>query len=318
MRAAPRSRQSALCALALLVLAPAAVAAPAVRVQAQGCAGIDATEVERLLEIELGPLAAPRATVRPIEVTLACRESELRMTARDPILDRQLVRDVTIGPPEPGRDRTIALLVSQVFLTAWAEEFLEHPTPPPPAPPAGPTPREPASSPAAPAWEVEATGGVRLRDQAALARGEWVAASVARAAGPVRLLATAGFERGAAGRASGTVAWTMGELGVGLGWRSARRGRLAFAAALTGTAALTEVHGDAASAETAGSSLRGVLGQVALAAGPRLVWTRLRVGADVQLGVTFPGATARVTGDRDLALGGAWAGAGVTIGWGLR
>ena len=58
--------------------------------------------------------------------------------------------------------------------------------------------------------------------------------------------------------------------------------------------------------------------EAAVAAGPRLMWDRLRIGADLQLGVMFPGATARVSGDRDLALGGVWAGAGLTVGWGMR
>jgi len=304
--------------VAVLLIGRAAAAAPTVHVQAQGCAGIDAPEVERLLEIELGPLAAPRATVHPFQVALACDGARLRMTARDPILDRQLVRDVAIGPPEPGRDRTIALLVSQVFLTAWAEEFLEHPAPPPRAPAATPVGPPPPQVPAGPTWEVEAGAAVRGRDWAAPARGEGLGLALSRAAGPLRVLATAGFEHGAADRSAGTVLWTMGELGVGLGWWSARRGRVALAAALTGTAAYAQVHGEAGSAATDGGTVRGVLGQVALAAGPRLLWTRLRLGADLQIGVAFPGATARVSGDRDVAMAGVWAGAGLTVGWGLR
>ncbi len=307
--------------MAVLLVGRAAVAAPTVHVQAQGCAGIDAPEVERLLEIDLGPLAAPRATVHPFQVALACDGARLRMTARDPILGRQLVRDVAIGPPEPGRDRTIALLVSQVFLTAWAEEFLEHPAPPPRPPgaaPPAPPPPAPAAAPAGPTWELEAGAAVRVRDWSAPARGERLALALSRAAGPVRLLATVGFERGSADRTPGAAVWTMGELGAGLGWWSARRGRAAFAAALTGSAVYTQVHGEAAAAATDGGSVRGVLGQLALAAGPRLLWARLRLGADLQLGVAFPGATARVSGDRDVALAGVWAGAGLTVGWGLR
>jgi hypothetical protein len=302
----------------LLAIAAPAAAAPTVHVQTQDCAGVDAAEVERLMEIELGPLAAPRAAASPFEVALACLGSRLRMTARDPILDRQLQREVAVGAPEPGRDRTIALLVSQLFLTAWAEEFLEHPAPRAPAPDASPPARDARPPPTGPSWELEANGGVRLRDWSAPAVGENVGVTMFRRAGGARLLATAGLERGAAQRASGAAVWTMGQLGAGLGWRSARRGRLAFAAALIGTAVLTEVHGAPGSAATGGSAVRGVLGQATLAAGPRLIWDRLRVGADLQLGATFPGATARVAGDRALALGGVWAGASLTVGWGMR
>ncbi|MES1209937.1 MAG: hypothetical protein ABUS79_28710, partial [Pseudomonadota bacterium] len=312
-----RSPRAALWALALLVVARTVAAAPTVHVQAQDCPGIDAAEVERLLEIDLGPLAAPRASVRPVQVALACQGARLRMTARDPILDRQLVRDVGIGANEPGRDRTIALLVSQLFLTAWAEEFLEHPGPAPAAN-AAPAPPTRPPVPAGPRWELEADAGMRLRDWSAPALAERFGVAVSRGAGPVRLMATAGFERGAADRVSGAAVWMMGQLGAGAGWRSGRRGRVAFAAALTGAVVFTEIHGDPSSEAAAGSSVRGVLGEAALAAGPRLVWDRLRIGADLQIGVTFPGATARVSGDRDLALGGPWAGAALTVGWGAR
>ena len=208
--------------------------------------------------------------------------------------------------------------MSQLFLTAWAEEFLEHPGPATPGPDATLAIRSPPATPAQPRWEVEADAGVRVRDWSSPAAGERFGLAVSRGAGPVRLVATAGLERGSADRAVGTAVWTMAQLGAGLGWRSARRGRVAFAAALTGTAVLTQVHGDAASSATDSGSVRGVLGQAALAAGPRLLWDRLRIGADLQIGVTFPGATARVSGDRDLALGGTWAGAGLTVGWGMR
>ncbi len=302
----------------MLAVASPVAAAPRVQVQAQDCAGIDATEVERLLELELGPLAGPRAAVHPFQVTLVCTGARLRMTARDPILDRQLVRDVTLGGPEPGRDRTIALLVSQLFLTAWAEEFLERPAPAPPAADATLAIRPAAAIPPGPRWELEAGAGLRVRQWSSPALGEHLGVAVARNTGPVRLTATAGLERGSADRALGAAVWTMGQLGAGVSWQSTRRGRVAFAAALVGAAVLAEVHGDAASAATAGSTVRGVLGEAALAAGPRLVWDRLRVGADLQVGVTFPRATARVSGDRDLAVGGAWAGAGLTVGWGVR
>ena len=228
------------------------------------------------------------------------------------------MREVAIGAPEPGSDRTIALLVSQLFLTAWAEEFLEHPAPAARRRTPRPRRRTTPAAPAGPRWEVQVDAGVRLRDWASPALGERVGVVLSRRAGPARLLSTAGFERGAANRASGAAVWTMGQLGAGAGWLSARRGHVAFAAALTGAVVLTEIHGDAASAATAGSSVRGLLGEAAVAAGPRLVWDRLRVGADLQLGVTLPGATARVSGDRDVALSGAWAGVGLTLGWGIR
>lgn len=300
----------ALLAAALAGAAPAA-AAPAIRVDVQACAGVDAREVERLLAIELETLAPTGS----IDVGLTCAGPRLRMTARDPVLGRALVRDVELGPPDPGRDRTIALLVSQLFLTSWAEEFLEHPVPH--APPVGPvtvTPQRPVPRPAS--WDVQLAAGTRLRDWDAPALAGTVSVTGRRRVGPVQVLALAAFEHGAADRAAGSAVWNLGELGAGLGWRSAEHHRVAVSAALTGSAALAQVRGDAASAAYAGSSVGGALGQVALTAGPCLVRPRWRAGLDLELGATWPRATARIAGDRALALGGPWTGARVWIGWG--
>lgn len=297
---------------ALARAAPAS-AAPSIRVDAQACAGVAPREVERLLAIDLEALGPTGA----IEVGLTCTGARLRMTARDPVLGRALVREVEIGPPDPGRDRTIALLVSQLFLTSWAEEFLEHPVPRPApavsrpvAATAGPPPPAPAS------WDVQLAAGARLRDWVAPALAEHVSVAGGRRAGRLRLLVLAGFEHGAADRAAGSVVWNLGELGAGVGWSSGRRHRVAFSAALTSSAALVHVQGEAASPASAGSSVAGVVGQAALAAGPCLAGDRWQAGLQLEVGATWPGATARVSGDRDLSLGGPWAGAGLWIGWG--
>lgn len=315
----PNRRWLAAVWTAALLLRPAATlaagpTAPQIRVQAQACPAVDASEVERLLAIELGALAP----AGPIEVTLACDGARLRMTARDPVLDRQLVREVAVGPPDPGRDRTIALLVSQMFLTSWAEEFLEHPGPRAPAPAAAATQPAAGTSGSPASWELQVGGGARLRDWAAPALGEQISVRAGRQAGPVQLLAAVGFERGSADRAAGSAGWTIGELGAGMGWTSRRFGHLAFAVALLGSAAVGRVHGDPASAAYTGSAIRGVLGQAALAAGPRLEGDRWRAGLELELGATWPTATARVAGDRDVALGGPWAGGRLWIGWGRR
>jgi hypothetical protein len=283
----------------------------AIHMQVQDCPAVDAGEVERLLRLELQPLGA---TSRPLEVTLTCSGPRVRMVARDPNLDRQLTRDVVIGPPDPGRDRTIALLVSQLFLSARAQDLLERPAPaaavvvaPPPVAPA-PSRR----------WELEVAAGARARDWSSPATGEWIAAGAGRRAGPVRLLATAEVERGSAQRSAGVAIWTIEALGAGVAWRSGVHGRLALDATFVASLALAQARGEPASASFAGNSVSGVLGQAALSAGPSLSWSHLRLGLRLQIGATFPGATAQVSGDRDLRLGGAWAGAGLSVGWGWR
>jgi hypothetical protein len=290
--------------LALALAAPgAARAAAAIEVRVHGCPGVDGQEVERLLGIELAFARAQRPAAPPIEVALDCDGPRLSMTARDPILNRPLGRELTLGPPEPGRDRTIALLVSQLLLSSWAEGFLERPAPVPA--PGLPTP--------APRWELAFDAGARVRDWAAPAFAARIALRPARRVGRLRLLGELAFERGTAERAAGDVTWSMGAAGLGIGAGTRGRGRLAFGAAVVVSLAYADAHGDAASPAFTAASTHGFLGEAALGAGPELALRAFRLGLEVQAGATFPAATAEVSGDRSLALGGFWLGAGLTV-----
>ena len=92
----------------------------------------------------------------------------------DPATQKRLAREVTLGPPEPGRERTIALLASQLLLTSWAESFLARTAPAPTAPKdATPSPSRSAVTseassdeprPPATSWEVALAAGLRLRE----------------------------------------------------------------------------------------------------------------------------------------------------------
>jgi hypothetical protein len=322
----------------------ASAAGPAIEVHVTGCADVDGREVERLLAIELAfvvaQVTAQRAAQAPIAVALSCAGPRLLMTAQDPILNRPLAREVVLGPPEAGRDRTIALLVSQLFLTSWAEGLLARPNAattgattttgatattasiaPPQAPPsptvvvsAGEAERRPAR------FELHAESGVRLRDRSSPVLGEQVSFGLAFPLGRLRALAQLDVEHGSTDRAAGVVSWTLAAAGLGTGWRSRRHGVVALDSSALLSLGFADVHGAAGAAATTGSTVTGVVGGVALGAGPVLFWGSARLALEVELGATFPTATARVSGERDVALGGLWAGAGLSVGvgWAAR
>ncbi len=304
---------------------------PAIEVRVTDCADVDGREVERLLAIELAFVAAQQPAAGTIAVALACTGSRLQMTAQDPILNRRLAREVVLGPPEPGRDRTIALLVSQLFLTSWAEGLLERPStttptapptavaqaapPPPPSSGAASSPLPPRASSCA--WNPAcacATGRARHGENRSLS------ALPFRLKGRLRALAALDFEHGLTDRVAGVVTWSIGAAGLGSGWRSRRHGVVAFDSSALVSLGFVEVSGEAGSAAIAGSTLTGVVGEAALGAGPLFYWGAARLGLGLQLGATFPTATARVSGERAVALGGLWAGAGLSVGagWGER
>ncbi len=312
------------CLAALGTSGRASAAVPAIEVRVSGCADVDGREVERLLAIELAFVASQQPTVGTIAVALDCAGSRLRMTAQDPILNRQLAREVILGPPEPGRDRTIALLVSQLFLTSWAEGLLERPNPATTTPTAVPQAASPTivvsggEPPASTArFELRLESGARLRDWSNPAWGEQVSLGAAfRLKGRLRALAALDFEHGSTDRATGVVSWSIGAAGLGSGWRSRRHGAVAFDSSALVSLGFVDVSGEAGSAAIAGSTLTGFVGEAALGAGPVFYWGAARLGLELQLGATFPTATARVSGERDVALGGLWAGAGLSVGTG--
>jgi hypothetical protein len=309
-------------AAALWCAAARAAPAAAIDVDVAACPGVDAAEVARLLDIELAFATGPRPP-QPLAVRLDCAGPRVRIAARDPITGRPLEREVTVGPDDPGRDRTIALLASQLFLTSWAEGFLERQPPaasPPPAPPPGRAPAAVAAAvddrgvaPGPRAWELLASGGLRLRDLTSPSFGERVAIRPAMRIGGARALAELAYERGTAERTAGSVGWSIASAGAGVGWRTRPRARVALDATAVASIALVEANGRGAAAGLAGRSARGWVGDAALAAGPVASFGALRVGLTVEAGWLLPAATARVAGDRDVALGGPWAGASLFV-----
>jgi hypothetical protein len=318
----------AAASLGVTLLASATARAASIEVRDTGCAGVDDREIERLLGLELAFAASSSALHDPLRVDLACADDRVHIAAVDPVTGSPLERDITLGHPEAGREagreRTIALLASQLFLASWAESFLEPPrNAAPPSPPAAAPAEPPAERPAegqAPAhdWEIAGAVGVRLRDWKLPAVDERASLRPIFGIGRARVVLAIAYEVGTADRTGGTLAWSMASAGLGVGWRSARWGRLAFEGDVLGSVALVDARGQQPGVGVVTSSTRGVVGEVGVAVGPVLYAGPLRLGLQAQGGVSFPGAAARDASGRDVELAGAWAelALGVAIGGG--
>ena len=106
----------------LVAAAPAPEAAPSrVVVQAEGCEGLAPEEVGRVLDLELSMVTTEIRSGPPLEVGLACAGERLTITVLDPLTRKRLERDVPAPAPEPGRERVVALAVSQLFAASWLE-----------------------------------------------------------------------------------------------------------------------------------------------------------------------------------------------------
>src|SRR5687768_11965167 len=151
-----------------------------ITVRSSDCADLDVGELQRLLNVELAP--AP-GDPRPAELALRvrCVDDRIDLSVVDPKTGKELERSI-VAPPrnERGRERIIALAVSELFETAWLDLLVApepariDPEPPPvePAPP--PEPAPPSTTPPKPARRDAITIGVALaarRIQAPLPTG---------------------------------------------------------------------------------------------------------------------------------------------------
>ncbi len=315
--------------VALLCVAPrSAHAAQPIEVSTAACPTLDRAEIQRLLSIELGSVSRQwqqSVASEPLHVQLSCEGSRVAVAISDRLTDKRLARDVEIDPSAPDRDRTAALLVSELFLGSWSELLRAPVAPPPPAipahvpPPAEPPPhREPAR---ALRGAVDLVAGARLRSlDHPVVSGDLVLRLELIAARHARFFVTGGYERGATSRSDGTVDFSLASAGLGVGWRSSRIGRLVLDVAATGSAAYVDLSGSAR-ASAVGSSTSGAVAELALVGGPSLILGPARIGLELTAGWTVSPVTGHVLADatatasdtRDVSLGGIWLGASLVF-----
>ena len=323
-RCAKSARRLVGACVAAILISNGTAAAATVEVRATGCTELDEGEVERLLGIELAFVASAPPLRDVLRVELFCSGSRLRISVVDPATQKPLEREVALGPPEPGRERTIALLASQLLLTSWAESFLARAAPVPPAPKETPfdgaerslatDPSSNARGGAPPSWEVGLGAGVRMRDEDSPVLDPRIFVRPSVGVGRFRALLEVAYERGSTPRTGGTIGWSMVSGGVGGGWRSGRLGVVALEATATASVVWIVAQGEPATPAFVGDSRRGTAGEGAIAAGPIFFVGPVSIGLALETGVLVPSVTARSSGDSSVALGGVWGGASVRVG----
>jgi hypothetical protein len=292
-------------------------------VEADGCGDLRVSEVKRILRIELLNVSSATREDAPLRVELSCDEDRVRVVAIDPVTDKRLSRDVVLGRARD-RERTLALLVSQLFLTSWAELLL--------APPKVDTPVHAAPPPAAavsaaqdltkqalpsqsPRWRALLAFGPRVRDlHSSPTVTQHVALDVGLALSPrARALVQVGYERGSADRVSGTVDLGLASASVGASLALVERGRFVLETGATAGATYIDVRGNA-SAPAVASAASGVAAQGALHIMPAVHLGPVLAGLAFEAGLTAPRVDAHVARDADVSLGGAWGGASLIVG----
>jgi hypothetical protein len=104
-------------------------------IEARQCQGLSTAEVERLLAIELTTVAETGGIADPLTIELDCRGSVIEIAVRDPVTRKRLAREIPAPPPNAaGRERMVALAISQLFVASWLELLMpgdERPRPEP-------------------------------------------------------------------------------------------------------------------------------------------------------------------------------------------
>ncbi|MCA9650015.1 MAG: hypothetical protein KC501_08910, partial [Myxococcales bacterium] len=102
-------------------VARAEPSSPRVVVEADRCIGLRSDEVGRLLDIELATVTTELRSGPPLEVLLRCEQERMTIEVVDPLTRKRLSRDIPVPLPEPGRERVVALAISQLFAASWLE-----------------------------------------------------------------------------------------------------------------------------------------------------------------------------------------------------
>jgi hypothetical protein len=298
----------------------------AIDVAAEGCPDLHAEEVERILEIELASVSGHWTGPERMRVELVCHGPQLTIVAVDPVTDKRLSRELTVGPHVADRDRTVALLVSQLFLTSWTELLLTPPaeaaplrtaTPPPLVARAAEKMARSALEPPAVTGALAAVAGPRVRDWSAPVVGVRAALRPSLLVGRhLRAFVELAYERGSADRAGGTVGYSFVSAAAGVGWRPPSLGPVVFDLAASAGPAYVDVQGNPSQPTVAGASTSGAVAELAIAAGPSVVVGPTRIGLELSVGETVPRAVAHVAADKDVSLGGLWASVCLVLGTG--
>ena len=305
--------------------------AGALAIDTSTCPALDAAEIDRRVQLELADVARAQEGAGALRVSFACDGSnEVMVTISDPVTDKRVERRVPMPPPAD-RERVLALVASQLFVTSWLE-LLTHP-----APEARPTPTNPPSADVVDRARDTASKNVRGGPSpielgfGGLVDVRGVTASPARllggfvrpsfAIGPnLRFELAGSFAVGQVTRARGVVDASIGTFGIGLGFRSSSTARLAFDAHVLAALAYARVVGNATSDAATDASAHGLFVDASAAIGPSLRLGSTYLALELAGGYAAPKMRGAVAGDTDVTLSGVWMGARLSLaaGWGAR
>lgn len=327
-----------MAALLTALLATTLTAPPQrVEVDVSGCTGLAAPEVARLLDIELSTVTAEIRSGPPLRVELSCSGSRMTITVLDPLTRKRLSRDIPAPAAEPGRERVVALAVSQLFAASWLELLTAEPPPPPPpdAPEPEPEPeavsaaREAAKAtveaepePTAAQRELELLVGIGPRGRGLEQPGRWASSHTElRLRGwttpSLGWLVTVGWDFSQGTRSGGRVRGQAATLGGGFCW-GYRPGRVGVGGHVSLAAAFAQVRGLASGDEFVGARRRGPTGEAVLGVGPRIRYGRLRFDIDAEVGGMLRSPVGLVDGGPAVSMGGVFAGLSLRLGGRVR
>lgn len=302
-------------------------------VTVEGCGDLDAIEVARVLDLELRSVTTEIRTGPALSVRLTCRADRLSITVEDPITQKQLARDVPAPPREPGRERIVALAVSELFNASWLE-LLTTPVPPPserapatappPPPPAVTAAKKLAETRTRPRRGLELLVGAGVRGRS-LESGEPFAA--VHVDGSVRgwlgdalgLSARVGWDFGQSTRELGSVRGHAITAAGGLSWRVRPRPVIGVGGEVLVGVAWARLSGIGSEPGIATGHTSGASGEVTASVGPRIAYGRLRLDLDGEVGVMPRSPRGVVDDGPDVTMGGVWVGLTLRLGadvWG--
>jgi len=335
-----RVTSTAVAAFATTVVVPAvAVAEPKVGVEAAGCEDLDTAELATLLDLELSEMVGSWEDIEAPPVELECGADQIVIAVEDPITSKRLSRAIPRPDgPMRGRERALALAISQLFVTSWLELLVpaerrgftvdalppeevqaaterarEEIAPEPEAAPPTATSPEPEGELA---LTLAASGGVRARD---LSQPMATVVGSARGglslAGRFGVFAEAGLEHGTATRDRGEVDVWIAAFGVGASWLSSPED-VALTANATLSALYVRLSGKPNDPLVVGGTTQSAAAQLALEVGPALTLDPLRLELLGAGGVTLFAPEGAVSQESAVRPGGAFI--GVTLHAGLE
>lgn len=290
----------------------------------KGCEGLDIDEIARLVRIELSEAVESSGGLGNLSVHLECRDGEIEVLVFCAETDKTLKRSIE-PRDQKAKHRVVALSISQLIAvarmefekkrednegkqTAQTKQAVERPSDPPKEVDRGGERGESGDR------DLFLTGGAKLRSGTSLLVGDLGLRSDLLFTENLGVSFIAEFETGSTSRESGTVSTLAIFGGVGAVGRFFRNELFFLGASVEALMGYGRLIGSAKTWAD-GKSAGGITGQFAAAAAPTLVLKRVLLSINVKGGYTLANPVGFVEREKDVTLGGFWAGIDLCLGW---